>query len=379
MTKAAFSVSVELERLAALGLWTVPGVGPEALKALRACAGGALAPLLAAPVADYAQVLPAAVRARMQGLETVEPLAELALRRCAKAGIQIAWPGDAAYPAELAQCPDAPPLLFHFGTPGPGEPGRRRLAMVGSRHPDAGFLLRARAFAREVAQAGALIVSGAADGVDRACHFGALDARQETWAFVGSALDELDSAQAKMLPAVLAAGGAYFSELPPGVRASKESFPRRNRLISGAAHAVLVLRAGARSGALYTAAAALRQGRPLYALPGDADNEAAAGCNALLAQGAARACTSSQAACRAVGLRPAERSAPPPGLRVALEALSGDARAAHAHLVAGEPRDFEALLSEIGGSSGTLTGALCELELAGRVVQLPGKRYERVD
>lgn len=376
MTKAAFSVSVELERLAALGLWTVPGIGPEALKALRACAGGALAPLLSAPVADYAQVLPASVRARLQALDTVQPLAELTMRRCARAGIQIAWPGDAAYPAELAECSDAPPLLFHLGAPAPG---RRRLAMVGSRHPDAGFLLRARAFAREVAQAGALIVSGAADGVDRACHFGALDARQPTWAFVGSALDELDSAQAKMLPAVLASGGAYFTELPPGVRASKESFPRRNRLISGAAHAVLVLRAGARSGALYTAAAALRQGRPLYALPGDADNEAAAGCNALLAQGAALACTSAAAACRAVGLRPAERGAPPAGRPLAMEALSGEARAAHAHLVPGEPRDFEALLSEIGGSSGTLTGALCELELAGRVVQLPGKRYERVD
>jgi len=376
MTKAAFSVSVELERLAALGLWTVPGIGPEALKALRACAGGALAPLLSAPVADYAQVLPASVRARMQGLETVEPLAELTLRRCARAGIKVAWAEDAAYPAELAGCSDAPPVLFHLGTP---EPGRRLLAMVGSRHPDAGFLLRARAFAREVAEAGALIVSGAADGVDRACHFGALDARQETWAFVGSALDELDSAQAKMLPAVLASGGAYFTELPPGVRASKESFPRRNRLISGASHAVLVLRAGARSGALYTAAAALRQGRPLYALPGDADNEAAEGCNALLAQGAALACTSPAAACRAVGLRPAERGAQPPGRRLALESLSGEARAAHAHLVPGEPRDFEALLSEIGGSSGTLTGALCELELAGRVVQWPGKRYERVD
>jgi DNA processing protein len=376
MTKAAFKVSVELERLAALGLWTVPGIGPEALKALRACAGGALAPLLAAPVADYAQVLPASVRARLAALDTVEPLAELALRRCARAGIQIAWAGDAAYPAELAECSDAPPLLFHRGAP---EPGHRRLAMVGSRHPDAGFLPRARAFAREVAEAGALIVSGAADGVDRACHYGALDARQQTWAFVGSALDELDSAQAKMLPAVLAAGGAYFTELPPGVRASKESFPRRNRLISGASHAVLVLRAGARSGALYTAAAALRQGRPLYALPGDANNEAASGCNALLAQGAALACTSAKAACRAVGLRPAERSAPPPGRRLALEALSSEARAAHAHLVPGEPRDFEALLSEIGGSSSTLTGVLCELELAGRVVQWAGKRYERVD
>ena len=369
--------TTEAELLAALGLWAVPGIGPEALKVLRACTGGALAPLLTAPVADYAKVLPPSVRARMMGLDTVEPLAELALRRCTRAGIRIAWVGDAAYPAELAACSDAPPVLFHLGEPPPTP--RRRLAMVGSRHPDSGFLLRARRFAREVAEAGGLIVSGAADGVDRACHFGALDARRETWAFVGSALDELDSAQARMLPAVLGAGGAYFSELPPGVRASKESFPRRNRLISGSSHAVLVLRAGARSGALYTAAAALRQGRPLLALPGDPDNPAAAGCNELLSQGAATACTSAAAACLAVGVRPIERGARPPGDLLDLEALSSEARAVHARLPRGAARDFEALLSEIGGPSGTLTGALCELELAGRVVQLPGKRYERVD
>lgn len=367
----------EAERLAALGLWTVPGIGPESLKTLRACAGGSLAPLLTAKVADYAPALSPQVRARLKDLPSVEPLAELTSRRCARAGIRIAWMGDPAYPDTLAACADAPPLLFHLGEPGAP---RRRLAMVGSRHPDAGFLPRARSLAREVAEAGACIVSGAADGVDRACHYGALDARRETWAFVGSALDELDPAQARMCPAVLEAGGVYFSELPPGVRASRESFPRRNRLISGGAHAVLVLRAGARSGALYTAAAALRQGRPLYALPGDPANEAAAGCNALLEQGAAKACTGAEAACRALGLRPPERrAAPPGGDRVAVESLSPDARVAYAHLVPGSPRDFEALLSEIGGLSSTLVGALCELELAGRVVQLPGKRYERVD
>jgi DNA processing protein len=370
--------SVEPERLAALGLWTIPGLGPESLETLRACAGGRLAPLLTAKVADWAQVLAPRLRQRLLAVDTLQPLAELTLRRCAQARIEIAWKGDAAYPPELASCADAPPVLFHLGDPRGALP-RRRLAMVGSRHPDAGFLPRARALARAVAESGGCVVSGAADGVDRACHYGALDAGRETWAFVGSALDQLDAGPARMLPAVLRGGGAYFSELPPGVRASKESFPRRNRLISGSSHAVLVLRAGARSGALYTAAAALRQGRPLYALPGEPDNPAAAGCIALLERGAARACAGVHAACEAVGLRPPVPGAPPPGDRMAMEALSPEARAAHAHLVPGRARDFEALLSEIGGPSGTLAGALCELELAGRVVQLPGKRYERID
>jgi DNA processing protein len=254
-------------------------------------------------------------------------------------------------------------------------PPRRRVAMVGSRHPDQGFLPFARTFARQVAEGGVGIVSGAAMGVDRACHWGAMDAGGETWAFLGSALDELDPPQARMLPEFLERGGVYFSELPPGVRASRATFPRRNRLIAGASDAVLVLRAGSRSGALYTARAGQALGRPVLALPGDVRSEAAAGCNELIRDGAARACLSVEEVWNHVGARPA--LAVPPGSGESWEALSAEAREAY-RLLDRVPRMFDEVLEGCRLSPAALTSALVELELSGLVIQHPGKLYERI-
>jgi predicted Rossmann fold nucleotide-binding protein DprA/Smf involved in DNA uptake len=214
--------------------------------------------------------------------------------------------------------------------------------------------------------------------VDQACHWGALDGGGETWAFLGSALDALDPAQARLLPHFLTRGGVFYSELPPGVRASTRTFPRRNRLISGASDAVLILRAGEKSGSLYTALAALAQGRPLLALPGEVNNQAAAGCNALIRAGRAALCLAPEDACRAVGLKP--RLLVKAGRRVGAEGLGGlspEAQAAY-RVLSREPRGIDEVLESCRLPSGTLTSALCELELSGLVIQHPGKLYERI-
>jgi DNA processing protein len=202
-----------------------------------------------------------------------------------------------------------------------------------------------------------------------------LDAGGETWAFLGSALDELDPAQAKLLPHFLARGGVFFSELPPGVRASTTTFPRRNRLIAGASDAVLVLRAGAASGSLYTAQAGRAQGRPVLALPGDVMNEGAAGCNALIRDGHARACLSVQEVWRAVGIHPDQAVAPAEGC--SWEELSVEARGAY-QVLDRVPRSFEEVLAGSRLSPAALTSALVELELSGLVIQHPGRLYEKV-
>jgi DNA processing protein len=248
--------------------------------------------------------------------------------------------------------------------------------MVGSRHPDPGFLPWARRFAAEVAGAGVGVVSGAAEGVDRAAHWGAMDAGEQTWAFLGSALDELDPAQASLAPHLVERGGLLYSELPPGVRASPVTFPRRNRLISGASDVVLVLRAGDGSGSLYTAHAALQQGRPLLALPGEIDNPAARGTNGLIRTGAARLCLGAGDVWRALGMAVQSKGRPPEETG-GLAQLSEEARAAYA-LLASSPQGFEAVLARAQMDSAALTSALCELELRGLVVQHPGKRYEKV-
>jgi DNA processing protein len=318
-----------------------------------------------------ATLTPAAHRALAEN-DCLEAWADWAADRAKAAGVSIAYAGESAYPQRLVGLFDAPPLLFHLGTPGAP---RRRVAMVGSRYPDGGFLLYARRFAREVARLGLGVVSGAAAGVDRACHLGAIEGGAETWAFVGSALDELDPAQAALLPKLLSQGGVFYSELPCGVRASRQTFPRRNRLISGSADAVLVMRAGEKSGALYTATAALGQGRCLLAIPGDPFNEAAAGCNALVQAGHAKLCLHPSDVARAVGLPP--EGVPRAPSAQGLATLSACARATY-QVLGGSPQSFEDVLGACGLGPAEVTAGLVELELRGLLVRLPGGRYERV-
>ncbi|WNG18780.1 DNA-processing protein DprA [Cystobacter fuscus] len=366
--------SYTAEQRALLALWSVPGLGPRTLERLRSFARGGLASLAACPVRDWLAEAPLAppVRRRLAEVSTLEPLATRLLERCARAEMGLAFQGEPAYPARLAETDDAPPLLFYRGQVGPP---RRRAALVGSRHPDQGFLPFARTFARRVAEGGVGVVSGAAAGVDRACHWGAMDAGGETWAFLGSALDELDPAQARLLPHFLARGGVFFSELPPGVRASTTTFPRRNRLISGASDAVVVLRAGVGSGSLYTAEAGRAQGRAVLALPGDVLNEAAAGCNALLRDGHARACLSVEEVWRAVGILPHRHV--PPAEGSSWEELSVEARGAY-QVLNRVPKSFDEVLAGSQLSPAALTSALVELELSGFVIQHPGRLFERV-
>lgn len=362
-------------RRAWVGLWAVPGIGPKAIEAIERSVG--CATVLSAPISEWLGAVPlsAQARERLLSARSIADLADRTFERSQASGVQIAFRDSPEYPERLAEVEDAPPLLFYLGSPsGP----RRRLAMVGTRHPEPSFLELASAFAEQIALAGVGVVSGAAEGIDRACHVGAINGQGETWAFLGSALDQLDPAPKRLLPMVLDRGGVFFSELPPGVRADRTTFPRRNRLISGASDAVLVLRAGARSGALYTSGYARLQGRPVLAMPGDPRNEKAEGCNRLIRDQGARLCLEPADALKVVGASGHLSSGPSPvGEKPDLDTLSAQARVAYAALVR-IPLDFEDLLARTRLASGSLTSALCELELAGLIVQRPGRRYEKI-
>jgi DNA processing protein len=361
------------ERDALLALWAVPGVGSIGLGGMRRWAAGRWADLLDTPARDWVDGLPASdlVRARLRAAGSLRAVADEVRERAALGRMEVVHRGDPGYPERLAEVRDAPPVLFMRGTV--SRP-RRRLAMVGTRHPEQGFLRHARAFAAAVAGGGAGVVSGAAAGTDRACHLGALDMGGETWAFLGSALDVVDAAQARLVPLILDGGGAVYSELPPGIRASKQTFPRRNRLISGASDAVLVLRAGERSGAMHTVAAARAQGRPILACPGELWAQAAKGCNRLVARGIARLCAGPEDALRAVGLQ----GVPPPEAELErAPTMSEGAQRLYA-LVDRTARPIEELEERSGMDPGAVVSALCELELLGLAVQGPDRRYTRV-
>jgi DNA processing protein len=365
----------EAERDALLSLWAIPGIGPLGVDSLAQREGG-LESLLDAPPRSWMDdfTLAAPIRERLLQVEKLREIGERVRQRAESTGIRIAFAGEQAYPPNLVGVEDSPPLLFHRGMPGPRQPC---VAMVGSRHPDQGFLPTATAFARDLAGAGVCVVSGAADGVDTACHRGALAAGAQTWAFVGSGLDQLDPVQADLLPDVLRGGGVFYSELPPGVRARKQSFPRRNRLISGASEVVVILRAAMGSGTKHTVLAALKQGRLLLALPGDPGAPASALCRYLIDGGQAMMCLKTEDVLDALGLPPrgaARRRTPTPA---EMEALSADARRVYG-TVSSPALEFEEVLAATDLPPATLTSALCELELKGLVVQRPGKRYERL-
>jgi DNA processing protein len=265
-------------------------------------------------------------------------------------------------------------VLFSFGRVGLG---RRCVAVVGSRHPDHGCERYLRGIVEELARSGVCIVSGAAYGLDAVAHHTALDAGGETWAFVASGLDELDPAQASLADRIIESGGRVLTEYPPGIRADKQHFPRRNRLISGVADAVLILRGKVQSGSMHTARHALKQGRPLFAVPGDFWNECAQGCLGLIQAGSARVCVRGADILDALGVAVARMAGTrPPGRALDELGLSEAARVAHGALGAG-PRVLEEIQRNSGLQSSELVCALSELELSGLAVQHPGRVYEK--
>lgn len=191
---------------------------------------------------------------------------------------------DPAYPPLLLEIADPPPVLFVHGDP--ALLARPQLAMVGSRNPTPGGSETAHAFACYLAQAGLIITSGLALGIDGASHRGALEGGGPTIAVAGTGLDRVYPASHRTLAHAIVANGALVSELPPGAPPLPDHFPRRNRIISGLSAGTLVVEAAANSGSLITARLAAEQGREVFAIPGSIHNPLARGCHALLRQGA---------------------------------------------------------------------------------------------
>ena len=363
------------EREAVLGLWAIPGMGVAHLAELRKRAGGSLACLLDLSPDEWSGLLPEGMVPSLWGIPSLRELAGGVRRAADGAGIQVAFDDEDAFPELLLDLKDPPPVLFYYGAPGVP---RRRVAMVGTRHPEGGFKPIARRLAFEVAEAGVGVVSGAAFGIDTDCHEGALDARGETWAFVASGLDELDPHQASVAEKILVGGGRVLTEYPPKVRAEKPHFPRRNRLIAGAANATLVLRAPKASGSLYTAGVARQLRRPLLALPGEITRDKAAGSNQLIHEGHARLCQGTADVLKAVGIAVEQTSQQKGAGRSSSEQrLSPSAKRVYRALKRA-PQVLEEVLDVTGMDPAELSSALCELELEGMAVQHPGRLYEKV-
>lgn len=285
-------------------------------------------------------------------------------------GATLACRGDAQYPAALLDLDDAPPLLWVVGSA--EILSKPQIALVGARNASSLGTRMARALAAALGEAGYIVVSGMARGIDTAAHMAAL--KTGTAAVLGGGVDVLYPAEnSKLAEEIVANGGARVSEQPMGLQPQARHFPARNRIISGLARAVVVVEAAARSGSLITARTALDQGRDVMAVPGHPFDARASGCNMLLRDGA-RLVRNVDDVIEA--LSPiAPPAAEQPSELVVQERPLADAAKLHQQILdrlGPSPIGEDQLIRDLGASSQAVSPVLTDLELSGRISRQPG-------
>lgn len=214
---------------------------------------------------------------------TFDPQKELSL--CWQKGVSLCSILEDAYPALLREIADPPLVLYMKGRFELND--ENALAVVGTRHPSFYGRTQAKRFAGELASKGVTIVSGLARGIDQAAHEAALDVPYgRTIAVLGCGIDIVYPKEHVKLFERISQKGVLISEYAIGTPPLAENFPRRNRIISGLGHGVLVVEAHSRSGSLITAHEALDQGREVFSIPGPVDQLTSRGTHQLIKEGA---------------------------------------------------------------------------------------------
>lgn len=204
---------------------------------------------------------------------------------CKRTGIRILTMGDAQYPERLRKLPDAPFVLYCKGNL-PDFSDRPVIGVVGTRKATEYGLTVTDRVTREIVRGGGLVISGGAAGIDTAALWASVREGVPTVAVLGCGVDVAYPTTNRKLFMEIEQNGCILSEYVPGSRPTKWSFPARNRIISGLACGTLVIEAPLGSGALITARDAAKQGRPVFAVPGNIDMETCMGSNQLLREGA---------------------------------------------------------------------------------------------
>ncbi|MDZ4111403.1 MAG: DNA-processing protein DprA [Brevundimonas sp.] len=285
-----------------------------------------------------------------------------------RAGARLIVLGDADYPEMLAAVDPPPPLLWTLGDA--GLMARPCIAVVGARIASAGGQRIARGLSQQLGEAGHVVVSGLARGIDGAAHTGALPTG--TIAVLGGGVDDVYPPDNADLYARIAEQGCILSESPMGAKAQARDFPRRNRIISGLSRGVVVVEAELRSGSLITARLAAEQGRDVFAVPGSPLDPRSRGPNELLRQGAIL-CEGLEDVERAFStLRTLREPAPDNPFHGAPDDIDAVVIEQVAALLSPTPTPRNELARALGMPIGTVAAALLELNLAGRADLLPG-------
>jgi DNA processing protein len=288
----------------------------------------------------------------------------------AQANNHLVTLADADYPKALLEIADPPPLLYAKGNL--ALLNKLSIAIVGSRNASVQGEKNAEAFAQGLAEHGLCIVSGLALGIDGAAHRGALKAKGDTIAVVGTGLDMVYPAQHRDLAHQIASNGLIISEFPLGTLSKPQNFPRRNRLISGLSLGCLVVEANLKSGSQITARLSAEQGREVFAIPGSIHSPLAKGCHQLIKQGAKLVDSLQDIVeelnlSKAVSAPLAEENSPTnQDQQTLLDAMAYDAIS------------IETLVQLTGLTVSTLSSMLTLLELEGRITGLAGGQYQQI-
>jgi DNA processing protein len=362
-----------------------PGLGPGGLRERLAAAQGRIDHVLA-QLHRHASSLDPDAQAWLRQPDEGRLAADLDW--LAQANHRLLRCTDADFPPQLESIPQPPAALFVSGDA--SLLLRPQLAVVGARSASAAGKSTARAFARQLAQAGFVVTSGLADGIDGAAHEAALEAGQPTIAVIGTGPDLVYPRKHRELSARVEAHGALVSEFLPGMAARADHFPRRNRIIAGLSLGTLVVEAGMQSGSLITARLAGEQGREVFAVPGSIHNPLARGCHRLIRDGARLVESATEIvetlvpAARALGAELAQRLERLPVANAGRERLAtggwrDDPEYRQLLDVLGhDPAALDELAARTGQSAAVLSSMLLMLELEGCVEGLPGGRYQRL-
>lgn len=368
-----------------LALTLTPGLGATRAKRLVEFFGGVDKIFQASLTELEAAGLPASAA---QSIATGRSI-ELAQEESAKAGaaeIACITLDDPGYPARLRQIYDPPLVLYVRGKVETlAQPG---IAVIGTRHPTPYGVGMSERLACDLAARNVVIISGLARGVDTAAHRGAVSAKGKTVAVFGTGVDVVyPKENSRLADQILSLGGALISEFPLGTFAAPQNFPIRNRIISGMSFGVLVVEAAEYSGTRITARCALEQNREVFAVPGNVTNKNSWGPNTLIKQGAKLVATWEDVweelpADVRLTVQPESGAESTAGQTASLfeePPLSPHEKKIYRVLKADEAMHLDEIIEKLEPelSSSEIFAALFELELAGKVKQLPGKNFVR--
>lgn len=301
------------------------------------------------------------------------------LKHVEKLGLRIITQDDSDYPTHLKEIHDPPLILYVRGKLADGE--KNSIAIVGMRHPTHYGQETARKFGYQFGTIGMSVVSGLALGIDTSAHRGCLQAKGHTVAVLGFGFQFLQKSEGgKLAEEIVANGGAVITEFPYSRPPDRQTFPMRNRIVSGMTLGSMVVEAGINSGALITANFALEQGRQVFAVPGKIDSSQSQGCHKLIQNGA------KLVQCIEDVLEEFEYLIPKKSRNTDETASSNqktitikltDTEQAVLNAITQDETDIDHIMSASDLPPSIVSATLLILEMKKAVKQLPGKRYVR--